>query len=97
MAVLRGTLPVATLVGRGEKLELEVTLPPADSVPPGYVYIPAGRFLFGTATDDTLRQSFLSTVPLHPRETSAYLISRYETTYREIGRASCRERVSSPV
>ncbi|MFO0577434.1 MAG: SUMF1/EgtB/PvdO family nonheme iron enzyme [Polyangia bacterium] len=71
------------LVGRGEKLELEVSLPPAGSVPPGYVYIPAGRFLFGTATDDTLRQSFLSTVPLHPRETGAYLISRYETTYRD--------------
>ena len=45
-------------VTRGEQLALNVELPSAESVPAGFVYIPPGRFLFGTAESDAIRQSF---------------------------------------
>ena len=71
------------LVGRGQSLRLEVPLPRVDQVPPGFVFIPAGRFLFGSATEEAMRKSFLSTVPLHEVGTGPYLIARHETTYGE--------------
>jgi formylglycine-generating enzyme required for sulfatase activity len=71
------------LIRRDERVDVEVALPAETEVPAGFVYIPKGRFLFGTSTDDTLRQSFLNTVPIHPVATGAYLIARHETTYAE--------------
>lgn len=68
------------VVTRGEQLTLNVDLPQASRIPDGYVYIPPGRFLFGTAEADAIRQSFLQTTPLHMRETPGYLIAKYETT-----------------
>ncbi len=68
------------IVTRGEQLTLNVDLPQASRIPDGYVYIPPGRFLFGTAEADAIRQSFLQTTPLHMRETPGYLIAKYETT-----------------
>ena len=70
-------------LGRADHLEINVALPDEHAVPPGFVYIPEGRFLVGTSTDDTLRQSFLFTVPIHPVTTRAYLIAQHETTYAE--------------
>jgi eukaryotic-like serine/threonine-protein kinase len=67
---------------RGQRIELHVTVPPASSVPQGFVYVPAGEFLFGDA-DEQLRTQFLDTVPLHARRSPAYLIARHETTYAE--------------
>lgn len=80
-----GRAPVRypVLVGRGERLRVSVPLPRAAEIPPGFIYIPPGRYLSGTASDDTLRQSFLSASPLHPVETGAYLIARHETTWAE--------------
>ena len=40
-------LPV--LLARGETLALRVALPAAESAPPGMIYVPPGRFLFGSA------------------------------------------------
>ncbi|WP_437526195.1 SUMF1/EgtB/PvdO family nonheme iron enzyme [Sorangium sp. So ce726] len=71
------------LVQRGESLKLSIPLPHAGDVPPGYIYIPPGRFLFGAALDDMYRWAFLSTVPLHEIRTGAYLIARHETTFQE--------------
>ena len=51
-------------------------------MPKDFVYVPGGRFLFGSANED-LRTTFLGTVPLHTVETRAFLISKYETTFRE--------------
>jgi eukaryotic-like serine/threonine-protein kinase len=71
------------LVSRGEARSLVVDLPPASAVPEGFVYIPPGRFLFGSTADEEARRAFFNTVPLHPVETEGYLIARYETTYGE--------------
>ncbi|WP_437722803.1 nSTAND1 domain-containing NTPase [Sorangium sp. So ce861] len=71
------------LVRRGEPRRLSIPLPPAGDVPPGFIYIPPGRFLFGAALDDMYRWAFLSTVPLHEISTGAYLIARHETTFQE--------------
>jgi len=71
------------VVERGEVLDLRVTLPPASDVPEGFVVVPAGRFLFGSAAPDGQRRDFFHTAPLHPRTTDSYLIARHETTFRE--------------
>jgi len=72
------------LVRHGEALDLKLPLPPAAAVPSGFVFVPAGRFLYGSAsTDEDLRRSFLTAAPLHERHTDAYLIARHETTHAE--------------
>ncbi|MGZ3426196.1 MAG: formylglycine-generating enzyme family protein, partial [Polyangia bacterium] len=80
LAVVAGVrLPFT--VGRGEHLRLAVT-PPAH-VPAGYVFIPAGRFLYGSSGHEEMRASFFSAPPLHAVSTGAYLIARNETTYAD--------------
>ncbi|HEY5922369.1 MAG TPA: SUMF1/EgtB/PvdO family nonheme iron enzyme [Kofleriaceae bacterium] len=74
-------LPV--LVAHGEQLKLAVALPPAAAVPKNFIYVPAGRFLFGSADSTALRTGFLNSPPLHERTTPAYLISRFEVTFGE--------------
>jgi eukaryotic-like serine/threonine-protein kinase len=71
------------LLTRGEDLRLNIPLPLLARVPEGFVYIPHGRFLFGSAADEEVRRAFFNTAPLHPVETGAYLIARNETTYAE--------------
>ena len=68
---------------RGERLELIVPLPGSDRVPRGFVYIPPGRFLFGSAAPGAQRRDFFHHVPLHPVRTDGYLISRRETTFAQ--------------
>ena len=71
-------LPV--LASAGEQLSLEVALPAR--VPEGFAYVPAGRFLFGAAAEESVRE-FFNTPPLHAVQTGAYLIARTETTYAD--------------
>jgi serine/threonine protein kinase/formylglycine-generating enzyme required for sulfatase activity len=71
------------VLGRGERLEVAVTLPREADVPPGYVAVPAGRFLFGSTADDSMRRGFYNTAPLHEVRTGDYLIGRTEVTYAE--------------
>jgi formylglycine-generating enzyme required for sulfatase activity len=47
------------------------------------VYVPAGRFLAGSNTSDTFRRDFLSSAPLHPVTTPAYLVAIHEVTFGE--------------
>ncbi len=70
------------LLTRSQDLRLEVTLPGKAQIPSGFVYIPAGAFLFGSA-DESMRRSFFTTAPLHESRTEAFLIARHETTYGE--------------
>ena len=79
-----GRAPVAAPVRltRGEHHALSLALPPAAAVPPGFVFVPAGRFLFGSGDDEPMRQWY-DTAPLHPRTTPAYLIARTETTFAD--------------
>jgi formylglycine-generating enzyme required for sulfatase activity len=82
---LAGRFPVRypVLLGRGERFRVEVDLPPAPAVPSGFVYIPPGRFLFGSAADEEVRRGFFDTVPLHEVRTGAFLIGRTEVTFAE--------------
>ncbi|MBL9099613.1 MAG: protein kinase [Myxococcales bacterium] len=70
------------VIGRGEVLDLDLSLPRPTDVPEGFVYIPEGRFQFGSNDGEMLRKFFV-TVPLHDVKTSAYLIARNETTFAE--------------
>ena len=79
----RTTVRYPVLVHRGESLHLNIDLPEESAVPPGFVYIPPGRFRFGSAEQETLRRSFLATVPQHEVTTDAYLIAQHETTYSD--------------
>jgi len=70
------------LLARGEARVLTIALPRASVVPPGMVYVPAGRFLVGDASgNEDLRRTFLSATPLHPAATGAYLIATTEVTF----------------
>jgi formylglycine-generating enzyme required for sulfatase activity len=74
-------LPV--LVGRGEAIKLAVPLPPAEAVPAGMIYVPPGRFLFGSADVTEVRRGFLNSPPMHEVTTGGYLIARHEVTIAE--------------
>ncbi|HEX3480160.1 MAG TPA: serine/threonine-protein kinase, partial [Kofleriaceae bacterium] len=52
------------LVARGETVRQRVTLPLKTEAPPGMLYVPAGRFLFGSADDNELRRGYLKTPPI---------------------------------
>lgn len=72
-------LPV--LLARGETFRQQIALPVAGSAPPGMIYVPAGRFLFGSADSTDLRRGFLNAPPVHEVRTPAYYIGRYEITF----------------
>jgi formylglycine-generating enzyme required for sulfatase activity len=65
---------------RGSSQQITVPLPSLEQVPKGFVYIPPGSFLFGSA-DDLLRKAFLATTPIHPVQTAGYLMAVHETTF----------------
>jgi formylglycine-generating enzyme required for sulfatase activity/predicted Ser/Thr protein kinase len=67
---------------RDEALRLVVDAPPARAVPEGFVYVPAGRFWFGSADAEPVRQ-FYGTTPLYEVSTPAYLIARDEVTFAD--------------
>lgn len=69
------------VIERASQNSITVPLPPAAAIPEGFVFIPPGPFQFGTAGDEALRKTFLSTVPIHEVELGGYLIARTETTY----------------
>jgi len=72
-------LPV--LLARGETLAIRLALPAASAAPPGMIYVPPGRFLFGSAeSSDSLRQVF-NAAPLHEVTTGGYFIARHEVTF----------------
>jgi formylglycine-generating enzyme required for sulfatase activity/tRNA A-37 threonylcarbamoyl transferase component Bud32 len=81
-ATLPGFAPTRLpfVVHRGEQLRLELPMLAAREVPPDFVFVPAGRFLYGDADED-LRVGFLNAAPLHERSTSGYLIKAHETTF----------------
>ncbi len=71
------------VVARGESFPVEVHLPGAEEVPDGFVYVPAGRSLYGSDDIEEMRQAFFVTDPLHHKYTAAYLIAQHETTVGE--------------
>ncbi|MFL5388678.1 MAG: formylglycine-generating enzyme family protein, partial [Myxococcales bacterium] len=75
------TAPVRLV--RGERFSLHPDLPEAKSVPERFVYVPPGRFLFGSAASEEQRRNYFQTVPIHPRTTAGYLIAAHETTFAD--------------
>src|SRR5262249_39299158 len=78
----RAPVRLPVLVARGEKLDLRVPLPGEHDVPPGFVYVPAGRFLYGSDNGD-MRKFFFYAPPLHEVTTHPYLIQRNEVTFAD--------------
>ena len=70
------------VVGRAESFPVEVELPRVEWVPPGCVYVPAGRSLYGGGIEE-MRQLFFHTDPLHQRHTGSFFIAQHETTVGE--------------
>ncbi|HEY2902233.1 MAG TPA: bifunctional serine/threonine-protein kinase/formylglycine-generating enzyme family protein [Polyangia bacterium] len=70
------------VLSAGEFFDRSIWVPPKSTVPDGFVYVPEGRFLFGSG-DEEMRTGFLETVPIHQVNTQPFLISRFETTVRE--------------
>jgi serine/threonine protein kinase/formylglycine-generating enzyme required for sulfatase activity len=79
----RVTVRYPVLMARDEQLRVSLPLPNASAVPDGFVYVPAGRFLFGTSAPEHTRKNFYYTVPLHAVTTGAYLIARHEVTFAQ--------------
>ncbi|MDQ3266053.1 MAG: protein kinase [Myxococcota bacterium] len=65
------------------KVEVSLELPRAELLPPGFVFIPAGDFLFGSGEAEELRLGFYGAPPLHASRTGAYLIARHEVTFAQ--------------
>ncbi|HET9992571.1 MAG TPA: SUMF1/EgtB/PvdO family nonheme iron enzyme, partial [Kofleriaceae bacterium] len=79
-APLRAQIHELVLVEHGARTKLAFEAPPATAVPDGFIYLADGTSLFGSSADNETRRNFLSNVPLHPRQTAAFLIARNEVT-----------------
>jgi formylglycine-generating enzyme required for sulfatase activity len=72
------TLPI--FVARGSSRRLALALPAA--IPDGFVYMPAGDAMFGSADAEALR-AWSKAVAAHVVQTPGYLIAKHETTFLE--------------
>ncbi|MBN2340680.1 MAG: SUMF1/EgtB/PvdO family nonheme iron enzyme [Deltaproteobacteria bacterium] len=71
------------LVKPNQHTQIAFVLPSRLSILPGMVYVPAGKFLFGSAESEETRKDIFETVPIHERSTSDYLISLNEVTFEQ--------------
>lgn len=67
-------------VARGEERQLAIALPRPEDVPEGMIYVPAGRFLYGSGDDEATR-AWLTHQPMRALDLPAFLVARTETTY----------------
>ena len=79
----RAEVRYPVLLAPGERFSAELALPEERAVPAGYVYVPAGRFLVGSAEPESLRKGFIMAAPLHEARTGPFLIARTEVTFGE--------------
>jgi formylglycine-generating enzyme required for sulfatase activity len=70
------------VLAAGERFDATVRVPVHTGVPKDFIYVPEGRFLFGSVKED-IRSLFLGTTPQHAARTDAFLIAKNETTMRE--------------
>jgi formylglycine-generating enzyme required for sulfatase activity len=66
----------------GESKSIALHVPAPENIPPGFIYVPPGRFLVGSADEESLRIA-QTAPPIHEVETGGYFISRYEVTFAE--------------
>ncbi len=76
------TIAYPIMIKRGETQAINLKLPRPEQIPPGYVYVPEGRFLFGSPDEELIRNFFV-TVPQHEVHTPAFFVAKHETTYAE--------------
>jgi formylglycine-generating enzyme required for sulfatase activity len=69
------------MLGRGENFRVDVT-PPPRKAPSGFVYVPPGRFLFGSSEEEGRREMFFAE-PQHEVRGAAIWIGKYEVTWGE--------------
>lgn len=74
------TYPI--LLARAEEAVVAVSPPRASSIPEGFIFVPSGRFLYGSLEVEPVRL-FLRAEPRHVVETGPYLIARDEVTYED--------------
>ena len=67
------------VVERGDTMSANIELPALGSVPEDFVYIPEGRFLYGSEAPEETRKGFYA-APLHHVEQPAFMIAKHETT-----------------
>ena len=79
-----GRAPVLdpVLLRRGETVAIAVPLVAESAVPAGFLYVPPGRYLFGTTADDESR-SWFDTAPAHDATTAGFFIARSEITWAD--------------
>jgi formylglycine-generating enzyme required for sulfatase activity len=77
----RAAATLTTVVEADQVRDLVAALPDARVVPAGFVVVPAGQFLVGSAAEEGYRRDYQSAVPLHASIGSAFLINSVETTY----------------
>jgi len=68
------------LLERGQRLVRALAVPPPDAGPPGFVYVPAGRFFLGSSLEP-VRRDVLAAQPLRAVDGDAFWIARTEVTY----------------
>jgi formylglycine-generating enzyme required for sulfatase activity len=78
----RHTVRYPFLLKHGEPLELRLRLPAEESVPKGFIYVPAGRYLTGITGDEAFRRRITAT-PAHVTYTGGFLVARNEATFSE--------------
>ncbi|MGE0867421.1 MAG: SUMF1/EgtB/PvdO family nonheme iron enzyme [Kofleriaceae bacterium] len=75
------TVRLPILAAAGETIRAAIVLPRSGAVPRSMIYVPPGRFLFGSADSSDLRRGFLNSPPIHEVTTDGYLIARHEVTF----------------
>ncbi len=81
---LPGRAPVVypVMVGRDESVAVHVELPAIEGMLEGFVFVPAGEFLYGSSDIESVR-GILDAEPIHTVETGPYLIARDEVRMSE--------------
>ena len=74
----RETVRAPIVIARDETLELDLAMPKQGAVPAGFVYIPPGRFLYGSTALETYRTDFYNAVPIHRRQQPGFMIAKSE-------------------
>ena len=70
------------LLQRGGSISIAIRLPLPTEIPSGFVYVPPGTSLFGSADEESLRLA-LDAPPLHPVYTPGFLVAQNEFTFGE--------------
>lgn len=68
------------LLDRAENFEIAIDMVAQSRVPDGFVYVPAGRFLYGSNLDEAFRDIGLEAQPLRTMSTGPYLIGAVPVT-----------------